>query len=57
MVYLAASMKILEAFKVEDFLHCDPNQNNNHQIFILRTVRNMKSLSSRFLKNLHFLNI
>jgi len=42
-IELAESMKILEAFKVKDFLHCDPIQINNHNIFIILNswVRNM----------------
>jgi len=42
MVSLAESIKILEAFKFEDFLHCDPIQNNNHKIFIIRTVKQLE---------------
>jgi len=42
MIELAESMKILEAFKVEDFLHCDPIQNNNHKIFIISTAEELE---------------
>jgi len=42
MIELAESMKILEAFKVEDFLHCDRIQINNHKAFIIWTVEELE---------------